>query len=648
MAEDPLRAWAEVTAWTGEIECELVDDHPILNASETNVVGAHRMRGMYRAAVNLGGPSSFSWSGEGDATGSITERSEVDASGFGFTLINRLTAEGGGSGTAQAGLGFAVDPATNRGVYDLNVSPLRVDVHVQTYSLSDSGVAADIPTEDTEDSAGTRLLSVPRIDDVTLPTAVSPLVGSQQVDLAGTRVATVRWRLEPVSAPAADPTPCGATIRILDFQNRPVDASMALSVSNHVADDRTLGEAPGFDTEAGDRDAFRVEIEDANADSTSVKVILGVGDRFPTIYELDRRSGRRYRGPFLRLVTDSEDETALAGARNVLCRIGEEVVVRYISSSQEACADTRRIPIARPDTENNNDHPIHLRHDIRRPKLHVVVFSRPGLTTLVDDISPTRPVLKAIDVSEAHESGVLRIDDEDIQYTGRLLGTGEFTGCVRGALGTVAAAHAAGTPVRYSRTVPSATRSQVAADLDNVDERLAQSGIRLRRPVLVDIGLAGDTGVALPAGFLDEFETTSRGTLLRPTVSEVDVVAFTDDDRDTIDVFYVTTLVGRHGRPVKAVSYRAGRNQTGAVAFQNFAVLSEHRYVFSLGHELMHILLDASHRDDEPATALFHWTRNTKAVDSTKRIGPYPDAETAAVGVRDTRTIRANAESLPT
>jgi hypothetical protein len=76
----------------------------------------------------------------------------------------------------------------------------------------------------------------------------------------------------------------------------------------------------------------------------------------------------------------------------------------------------------------------------------------------------------------------------------------------------------------------------------------------------------------------------------------------------------------------------------------------------SLAHELMHVLLNVDHdaRGTEPQTALFHPAAGSipsvtpaKAVNSSKRIGPYPDADAAGVGIDDTRIMRANVETLP-
>jgi hypothetical protein len=117
---------------------------------------------------------------------------------------------------------------------------------------------------------------------------------------------------------------------------------------------------------------------------------------------------------------------------------------------------------------------------------------------------------------------------------------------------------------------------------------------------------------------------------------------------NTIDVFYTpdfcaAALAMRVDRGRSYPAFMSG----GAVRYRNNIVMSRLRAVFTLPHEIMHILLNAGHRADPP-TALFRGgTTIDKRVDGTKRIGPYPDATAAGVGTTDTTTIRDHAESLP-
>jgi hypothetical protein len=111
-----------------------------------------------------------------------------------------------------------------------------------------------------------------------------------------------------------------------------------------------------------------------------------------------------------------------------------------------------------------------------------------------------------------------------------------------------------------------------------------------------------------------------------------------------VDIFYVNTITN----VPTATSYPVISNGSGNPGAQNFAVASLGANVFSLAHELMHILLNSHHRANEPPTSLFRGgTTPNKNVRGTKRIGPYPQAAAAGVGNNDTTTIRNNAESLP-
>jgi hypothetical protein len=118
-----------------------------------------------------------------------------------------------------------------------------------------------------------------------------------------------------------------------------------------------------------------------------------------------------------------------------------------------------------------------------------------------------------------------------------------------------------------------------------------------------------------------------------------------DGDGNSIDIFYVDELLSPAGNPVRALAYPTDRNATGNAAYARFIVVGPTRSVLSIAHEPMHILLNRGHRTD-PSTALFHPTSN-KAVNGTKRIGPYPDAAAGNVGNGDTVTIRAATETLP-
>jgi hypothetical protein len=192
------------------------------------------------------------------------------------------------------------------------------------------------------------------------------------------------------------------------------------------------------------------------------------------------------------------------------------------------------------------------------------------------------------------------------------------------------------------------TRTQVNADLDTIDERFAQSGIRLVRPVDIDMGGSGDPGVVLPGVLLDGVDAANEDPLVNPTVDEDALIAYKDTDVNTIDILYVLDLtVG--GGPVHALAYYPSANGTGDDAYQNFFIVSGNRYyTLDIPHEILHILLNSGHRPGEPLTAIFHPDPVLgKPVNGPKRVGPYPGAPfPTGLGSDDTFVIRPIAEAL--
>jgi hypothetical protein len=194
---------------------------------------------------------------------------------------------------------------------------------------------------------------------------------------------------------------------------------------------------------------------------------------------------------------------------------------------------------------------------------------------------------------------------------------------------------------RPSVAAPARTRAEVQADIDTANERLAQSCIRLN--ATINMGGAGDPGVPLPPALTNGY-TRQGGTITAFNADEQAVIALSDGDANSIDVFYVDTITNTP----RATSYRASRINVPGSGAKNFVIMSRGAGILSLPHELMHILLDSPHRANEPATSLFRGgTSPTKAVTGTKRIGPYPQAAAVGVGNNDTQSIRNNAESLP-
>lgn len=416
---------------------------------------------------------------------------------------------------------------------------------------------------------------------------------------------------------------CGATVRFLDEDNNEVTPeAKALSVSNYVTN-IGLPVGAAFPATSSDPNNFRLEVEDAQEAGGSVSVTLKVGSRSAITYTLSEKFGNKFRGEFLRLVTDVADD-AVQGTQTVRCKLGDQVLFSYTRAG-ETCADQRTIGIGRPLSEDDNGTD-QLLHDIRELKVNVVVFSKPGTTKLNGAINATATTIKVDSVATAHSVGTIKIESEVITYTGKNATTSEFTGCTRGAESTTAAAHADNTDVLYSTKTPAISRTFLNQHLRVADERFAQCAIRLKQPIPIDMGGTGDPGIPLPGAMLDGFKISSNPhTTSNLTDDEKAIVAFKDSDVDSIDTFFVETLVNADANPIGGNAYQKSVNNTGNSLYENFVLVDGTNVALSTPHEYMHVLLDATHgraTPDDPSTSLF---KPGALTSGSKRIGPYPN-----------------------
>ena len=461
-------------------------------------------------------------------------------------------------------------------------------------------------------------------------------------------------------SPVEELPKCGAKLRFLDFQNDELmKSTSALSVSHHVSDDGALGlPTAGFADVSTDRNAFRLEVEDPSG-GASVQVRLKVGSRPAQSYTLAAKSGSRYRGAFLRLVTDSFDDAVL-GTQTVLCSLGEKVTLTYQRTNQ--CRDQQTLRIGRPPGENDNAHPDPSRHDIRRLKVNVVIFSKSIGATLAKAVDAAAGQI-AVNESlvNASSKGFFSLDLELIRYTSVDRINNIFKGCTRGAAGSQAKSHAAGDLLVFPTGLRAMDKDFVNQQLDAVDERFAQCGITLKRPVTIRFGgIDGNKATVTPkfssqplplhpALLFPYDEPTFPVTA--PNVQLQALADFSNGERNTVQVFYLESISANP--PLGGLTHGASSNATGDVKFQNLVVMAELSNELSLAHELMHVLLDRPHSLLlQPVTALFHrgagaLVAPAKAVNSTKRIGPYPDATHLQQGMDDTRVMRDHAEALP-
>jgi hypothetical protein len=369
--------------------------------------------------------------------------------------------------------------------------------------------------------------------------------------------------------------------------------SEALGVSNYV----TTTELPA-DSQFGDVNAdpenFRLQAKLLNSTVNSVQMKLEVrrdvfaGDQMNSVvvathdYTLNKKNGDFLRGEFLRLVSDTSDDAVL-GDQTILVKIGDKIKASYeISAGNKV---EQEIQVCRPSSEDNND-PTPWKHDIKELRVNIVVMKNSA-------------------------------------------GTG-----------------------------PVVPRTTVDEDIDATNERLAQSGIRLK-VLNVNMG-AGDSGVDFPAmqgaNYTDGFDATIGPftivldtPVLQPLTTtspdENALFSLKDTEIDSIDIFYTDFSVATSELfGPKAFQYRKWRNNTGNIINQSTALISSNRTVFTMCHEIMHILLNSGEHGTA-TTAVRYAPTTGKEVDGTKRIGPYPGS--SIIDRDDTTTIRQSAETLP-
>ena len=208
---------------------------------------------------------------------------------------------------------------------------------------------------------------------------------------------------------------------------------------------------------------------------------------------------------------------------------------------------------------------------------------------------------------------------------------------------------------QVGQNAPVATRAQVEADIETIDERFAQAGVRVKRDAQlgwpkINMGSDGN-GEPLPqvAGLTWDLGFEFDGPLGEETYK------LRDGDRDSLDIFYVPSFSGRTKIFAGPRGFSLGRDfaaQPGrGEVYRNVVVVSPERFTYTTAHEVGHIIMDL--RSHPPvATSLMSPEGNSKAVDGKKRISAYPpsgnaDDKPEDRAMSENNRARKYAETLP-
>lgn len=154
-------------------------------------------------------------------------------------------------------------------------------------------------------------------------------------------------------------------------------------MSNYVTDDG-LPVVSQFADTCDDPSNFRLELEDDRISAASVTVKLIVGDTERS-FVLNKKSGAKFRGKFLRLVTDSVDDN-VQGDQTLLCKLGGYVELNYTSDPGN-CEDKITSEVGRPGNSTPNNSPDQLKHEIRQLAVVIKVFAKPDQGFLFKSLS---------------------------------------------------------------------------------------------------------------------------------------------------------------------------------------------------------------------------------------------------------------------
>jgi hypothetical protein len=377
----------------------------------------------------------------------------------------------------------------------------------------------------------------------------------------------------------------------VDSSNAPYDPNMfALGVSNYVPNEE-LPENSQFGDTCLDPKNLRLQAIHPVASTLSVPMkleILRGGSIARTLnYTLDKKQDDRFRGRFLRLVSDAADDLApeINGNQDpnnqtIEVQLGDTLRASYVLPGGTTLS--QEIQVGRPINEHYSGSG-HKRQDIREVKVNICVMRNSSNTGPV----VTRPVV---------EEHVKRANERYAQAGIRLKVLGIID---MGGTGDP------GKPLPTSET----------------------------------------------ANFQDGFDGTYPDFPFLTSDEKALFALHDGDANslDVYYVEFGAGWKALHRAwSYPARDMKIGRPESKNVIVMDDVT---ENYKLTLAHEIMHILLNDGHRDFETQTSLFYSPTSAlpSPVDGTKRIGPNKQTMESLdkVGNDDTSIIRKNAETLP-
>jgi hypothetical protein len=233
-------------------------------------------------------------------------------------------------------------------------------------------------TEET-DETGTKTIVIAQMEDIILSEALddTPPKKSQPDAPAG------KAMVEKKSPPEF----------ILDNNNIAYKPnSEALGVSNYVTTEGLPQDSQFGDLNA-DPENFRLQAKLPNTTATTVQMKLEVNRAVLTEgqtslvlvatynYTLDKKQGDFFRGKFLRLVTDTNDD-AESGDQTILVKLGDTIKASYDIAGSKL---EQEIQVGRPSSEDNNESANPRKHDIREVNVRIVTVKDEAGNACVSD-----------------------------------------------------------------------------------------------------------------------------------------------------------------------------------------------------------------------------------------------------------------------